>query len=45
MGESLTVRPYDDLERVVREEDVVVGVLAVPTDAAQQVADDLWRRA
>ena len=36
-----TVRPYDDLERVVRDEDVVVGVLAVPTDAAQEVADDL----
>ena len=25
-----TVRPYDELERVIREEDVVVGVLAVP---------------
>ena len=35
------VRRLDDLERVVREEDVVVGVLAVPTEAAQQVADDL----
>jgi redox-sensing transcriptional repressor len=35
------VRPYDDLERVIREEDVVVGVLAVPTAAAQEVADDL----
>ena len=41
MGDNLTVRPYDELERVVREEDVVVGVLAVPTDAAQEVADDL----
>jgi len=41
VGDNLTVRPYDDLARVVREEDVVVGVLAVPTDAAQQVADDL----
>jgi redox-sensing transcriptional repressor len=40
-GDTLTVRPYDDLERVIREEDVVVGVLAVPTDAAQEVADDL----
>jgi redox-sensing transcriptional repressor len=38
---DLPVRPYDDLERVIREEDVVVGVLAVPTDAAQEVADDL----
>ena len=26
---------------MVRDEDVVVGVLAVPTDAAQKVADDL----
>jgi redox-sensing transcriptional repressor len=37
----LTVRPYGELERVVDEEDIVVGVLAVPTDAAQKVADDL----
>ena len=41
IGHDLTVRPYDDLERVIREEDVVVGVLAVPTGAAQEVADDL----
>ena len=41
VGDSLTVRPYEDLERVIREEDVVVGVLAVPTVAAQEVADDL----
>ena len=41
VGEDLTVRPYDELERVIREEDVVVGVLAVPTEAAQSVADDL----
>ena len=41
VGEALTVRPYADLERVVRDEDVVVGVLAVPTKAAQSVADDL----
>jgi redox-sensing transcriptional repressor len=41
VNDNLTVRPYEDLERVIREEDVVVGVLAVPTDAAQQVADDL----
>ncbi len=37
----LTVRAYDELERVVEEEDIVVGVLAVPTEAAQRVADDL----
>ena len=41
IGDNLTVRPYEELERVIREEDVVVGVLAVPTDAAQEVADDL----
>jgi redox-sensing transcriptional repressor len=41
VGEALTVRPYAELERVVRDEDVVVGVLAVPTKAAQTVADDL----
>ena len=33
--------PTTELERVIREEDVVVGVLAVPTEAAQEVADDL----
>src|ERR687892_401260 len=41
VSDALTVRRYDDLERVIREEDVVVGVLAVPTEAAQEVADDL----
>src|SRR5215203_3771580 len=41
IGDNLTVRPYEELERVIREEDVVVGVLAGPTEAAQQVADDL----
>jgi len=41
VGESLTVRAYGDLETVIRDEDVVVGVLAVPTEAAQSVADDL----
>jgi redox-sensing transcriptional repressor len=38
---QLTVRPYEDLEKVVEEEEIVVGVLAVPTEAAQKVADDL----
>lgn len=36
-----TVRHLDDLQSVVDEEDVVVGVLAVPTAAAQGLADDL----
>jgi redox-sensing transcriptional repressor len=35
------VRAFDDLEEVVQEEDVVVGVLAVPPEAAQDVADRL----
>ena len=38
---QLRVRPYSDLGKVVDEEDIVVGVLAVPTDSAQSVADDL----
>ena len=42
LGEAaLSVRAYDDLEAVVSEEDIVVGVLAVPAEAAQRVADDL----
>lgn len=35
------VRPLEELQAVVDEEDVVVGVLAVPNDAAQALADDL----
>jgi redox-sensing transcriptional repressor len=41
VSDSLTVTPYEDLGSVVKEQEVVVGVLAVPTDAAQKVADDL----
>ncbi len=41
INETLTVRPYSDLGSVVDEEEIVVGVLAVPTEAAQRVADDL----
>ena len=41
VSEAVSVRPYEDMERVIRDEDVVVGVLAVPTAAAQSVADDL----
>ena len=40
-SDALMVRSYDDLQKVVEEEEIVVGVLAVPTEAAQQVADDL----
>src|SRR5215217_9481907 len=35
------VRHVDDLQQVVDEEDIVVGVLAVPTAAAQELADRL----
>src|SRR5215216_6448005 len=38
---GLEVRPFDQIASVVKEEQVVVGVLAVPTDAAQVVADRL----
>jgi redox-sensing transcriptional repressor len=37
----LTVRHNRELPRVVEEEDIVVAVLAVPSAAAQQLADDL----
>jgi redox-sensing transcriptional repressor len=35
------VRPVDDLPRIVEDEDIVVGVLAVPSAAAQILANDL----
>ena len=35
------IRHNDDLRSVVEEQDIVVGVLAVPTAAAQGLADDL----
>jgi redox-sensing transcriptional repressor len=38
---DVEVRNVDDLERVVDDQDVVVGVLAVPSSAAQGVADRL----
>jgi len=39
---DVTVRALgDDLAQVVADEEVVVGVLAVPADAAQGVADRL----
>ena len=41
VSDSLTVTPYEQLGSVVTEQEVVVGVLAVPTEAAQKVADDL----
>ena len=41
VSETVSVRPYEEMRQVVQDEDVVVGVLAVPTEAAQKVADDL----
>jgi redox-sensing transcriptional repressor len=41
IGGSLTVLDFNELERVVADEEIVVGVLAVPATAAQQVADRL----
>src|SRR6476620_7984048 len=38
---QLVVRPYGMMSEVVDEENIVVGVLAVPTAAAQRLADDL----
>ena len=39
--DQLSVRSYEDVKQVVRDDEIVVGVLAVPSDAAQRVADDL----
>ena len=44
VGETINgvvVRHVDDLNQIVEDEDIVVGVLAVPTAAAQQLADQL----
>ena len=38
---GIEVRPIDGLEQVVEDEDIVVGVLAVPGHAAQAIADQL----
>jgi redox-sensing transcriptional repressor len=38
---DLTVRDFEGLQNVVSEEEIVVGVLAVPAASAQQVADRL----
>jgi redox-sensing transcriptional repressor len=39
--EQLTIRSVDELGTIVGSEQIVVGVIAVPTDAAQGVADQL----
>jgi redox-sensing transcriptional repressor len=41
VNDQLVVRAFDDLPEVVQQDEIVVGVIAVPTEAAQQVADDL----
>ena len=38
---SVAVSPYEQLPDVVRDRNIIVGVLAVPADAAQHAADDL----
>ena len=38
---ELTVRPSGELRQVVEEQDIVVAVLAVPSGAAQPLADEL----
>jgi redox-sensing transcriptional repressor len=35
------VSPYGDLPEIIRDKNIIVGVLAVPADNAQQAADDL----
>ena len=36
-----TIRGYGDLENAIREKNIIVAVLAVPPEAAQEVADDV----
>jgi redox-sensing transcriptional repressor len=38
---NVAIRPIDELRRAVEDEDIVVGVLAVPGSAAQPLADKL----
>lgn len=38
---ELEIRDFDDLDAVVEKESIVVGVIAVPPEAAQKVADGL----
>jgi redox-sensing transcriptional repressor len=38
---SLTVRPYAELRDAVRNDNIIVGVIAVPAASAQEAADDL----
>ncbi len=38
---SVAVSPYEDLAPGIREHNIIVGVLAVPAESAQQAANDL----
>jgi redox-sensing transcriptional repressor len=38
---NLRVEPYDQLREAVRDNNIIVGVIAVPATSAQQAADDL----
>jgi redox-sensing transcriptional repressor len=41
LNDQLIVRPPEDLAKIVQSDQIVVGVIAVPTEAAQEVADAL----
>jgi redox-sensing transcriptional repressor len=38
---DLTVSPIDEIRDIVRERNIIVGVIAVPADSAQEAADAL----
>lgn len=38
---TLTIQPLDELERMVRERDILIGIITVPAVEAQKVADRL----
>src|SRR5437870_12409565 len=38
---GVEVQSYSDLKNAVRDQDIIVGVIAVPADNAQDVADEL----
>jgi redox-sensing transcriptional repressor len=38
---DLTVSPIDDIRDIARERNIIVGVIAVPADSAQEAADAL----
>jgi redox-sensing transcriptional repressor len=40
-SESLAIQPMSDMPKVVRKHGIRLGILAVPADAAQQVADEM----